>query len=589
MYRLHNRCCNQYCCDDSMNCLNNHNDILLNGMCSKCCNIEHVLNMHTNELNRSYDEHKCNACPLNSENLRHKRTEQISDYTYINSISYSNDIFNSDNKIKINLCNENFDSNKISMDNKIIKYNDDCNVPSFFNSSLCNKKNSKLQELKCLQKKYNNSENLYDKNKRIYPIKNLKSNNEMSYINNKNKTNIKLLHQHGDNTYSFNKHGCYEMNTQKILTGTYDEKDNINISKNKEKCLSTNHVINSTIEIFHNNKNSNNKLKEKTNHFEIKANKTDDIINPIINNNVITNYRNQRKEKNNKSSYEKIKERSSSEIEYNQINDICLYDKKLKRYSLDDIQKGKVEIPEIIFKKLPMHKSTDNLIESYKNNKKLLKFMEDCNKSTSLILKYPEIEKKKGKHRKQQKTYKLPFEYSSFISNKIGSTIIYEDKFDRKNYHPHVKNLHMGKQFEKHVFNILKNKKLMGKKLFSKSNKYKMYKYNNQNGFWISNIDKQRLVCPEKNDSYITELIYIKNDNYDQQMDILKKCEHYDNIIPPIEQFYKNNNFYYFLQKEKIYTGSIQPVIATIMKRYDLKDGHTYKKFPSPEDITIGA
>ncbi|SOV24243.1 conserved Plasmodium protein, unknown function [Plasmodium sp. DRC-Itaito] len=574
MCRLPNRSCNQYCCVDSMNCLNNHNDILLNGMCSKCCNIEHILNMHTNELLRSYDEHTCNVCPLNSNNLRHKRTEEISDYTYINNLSYSNDIINSDNKIKINLCNENFDSNKFSMDKNIIKYNDDCNVASFLNSSLCTKKNIKLQELECLQKKYNNSENLYDKNKRIYAIKNLKRNNEMSYINNPNNSNIKWLHEHGDNTYCFNKHGCYEMNTQKILTGRYDEKDNLNISKKKEKCLSTNHVINSPLEIFHNNKNSNNKLTEKINHFEIKPNKTDDIIIPIINNNVITNYRNQRKEKDNKSPYEKIKERSSSEIEYNQINDICPYDKKLKRYSLNDIQKGKVEIPEIIFKKLPIHKSTDNLIESYKNNKKLLKFMEDCNNSTSLILKYPEIQKK-GKHKKQQKTYKLPFEYSSFIINKIGSTIIYEDKFDRKNYHPHVKNLHMGKQFEKHVFNILKNKKLIGKKLFSKSNKYKMYKYNNQNGFWISNIDKERLVYPEKNDSYITELIYIKNDNYDQQMEILKKCEDYDNIIPPIEQFYKNNNFYYFLQKEKIYTGSIQPIIATIMKRYDLKDGHT--------------
>ncbi|SOV81134.1 conserved Plasmodium protein, unknown function [Plasmodium sp. gorilla clade G3] len=585
---LINQCCNQNCCNDSMNCLNNHNDILLNGMCSKCCNIEHVLDMCRNELHGSYDEHKCNVCPLNSDNLTHKRTEQISDYTYINSIIYSNDIINSDNKIKVPQYSENVDSNNFSMDKKIIKYNYDCNEPFSLNSSICTT-NVKLPEFEYVQK-YNNYQNIYDKNKIIYPIQNFKNNNEILNINNSNNSynsNTKLLHEHGNNTYSFNKHGCNEMKTKKILTSTYDEKDNLKISKENEKSLSSNHV-NIPVEIFNNNKLSYDKSTEKTQSFEIKTNRSYDIKIPIINNDVIKDYRNQRKEENNQSKYEKIKERSNRENKYNQINSICPYEKKLKSYSLDDIQKGKVDIPEIIFKKLPMNISADNLIESYKNNNKLLKFMENCNKSTSLILKYPEIQKK-GKHKKQQKTYKLPFEYSSFISNKIGSTIIYEDEFDRKNYHPHVKNLHMGKEFEKHVFNILKNKKLMGKKLYHKSNKFKMYKYNNENGFWISNIDKQRLVCPEKNDCYITELIYNKSDNYDQEMDILRKCENYDNIIPSIEQFYKDNNFYHFLRKEKMYTGSIRPVIATIMKRYDLNEGHIYKTFPSTEDIIIGA
>ncbi|EUR66600.1 hypothetical protein PFBG_04471 [Plasmodium falciparum 7G8] len=574
---LINHCRNQNCCDDSMNCLNNHNDILLNGMCSKCCHIEHVLNMYSNELHRSYDEYNCNVCPLNSDNLTHKRTEQISDNTYINSINYSNDIMNSDNKNKISHCSENVDSNKFSMDKKIIKYNYDCNVPFFLNSSICTK-NVKFPEFECVQK-YNNYENVYDKNKTIYPIQNYEGNNEILNINNSDNPNnsnnsyMELLHENGNNTtYSFNKRGYNEMKTQKILTSTYDEKDNLKISKKKEKCLSSNNV-NIPVEIFNKCKNANDKSTEKTKPFEIKINRPHDIKSARINNDVIQNYRNQRKEEKDQSKYEKIKERSRSENECNQINDIRPYEKKLKSYSLDDIQKGKVDIPEIIFKKLPMNINADNIIESYKNNNKLLKFMEDCNKSTSLILKYPEIQKK-GKHKKEQKTYKLPFEYSSFISNKLGSAIIYEDKFDRKNYHPHVKNLHMSKEFEKHVFNILKNKKLMGKKLFHKSNKFKMYKYNNENGFWISNIDKQRLVCPEKNDSYITELIYDKCDNYYQEMDILKKCENYDNIIPSIEQFYKDNNFYYFLRKEKMYTGSIQPVIATIMKRYDIKQEH---------------
>ncbi|KJP88185.1 hypothetical protein AK88_02132 [Plasmodium fragile] len=253
--------------------------------------------------------------------------------------------------------------------------------------------------------------------------------------------------------------------------------------------------------------------------------------------------------------------------------------KKPRSYSLDDIRNGKVEIPNVIFTKLPFNSNGDNVIDSYRRNHKLLNFMKDCNESVGLILKYPQIE------RGPNRTFKVSSEMSPAIRSHIGSIIIYEDKFDRRNYHPNVQNLHMGKIYENHVFNILKNKKDLGKKLFKQGNTYEKYKYNNMNGFWISNIDKSRLVDPERNDSYITELIYEKKRSYAEEMETLKCCGGYDGI-PPIAEFYKDNNFYSFLQKEGIYSDYLNPVIATTMRRYDIEKVSDYEYVHTRECIT---
>ncbi|CAG9472029.1 conserved Plasmodium protein, unknown function [Plasmodium vivax] len=252
---------------------------------------------------------------------------------------------------------------------------------------------------------------------------------------------------------------------------------------------------------------------------------------------------------------------------------------KPRSYSLDDIKNGKVDIPNVIFRKLPFNSNGDNVIDSYRRNHKLLNFMKDCNESVGLILKYPQIEKS------QNRTLKVPSEISPAIRSNIGAAIIYEDKFDRRNHHPHVQNLHMGKIYESHVFNILKNKKDLGKKLFNQSNAYEKYKYNNTNGFWISNIDKRRLVDPERNDSYITELIYEENGSYAEEMETLKRCRGYDGI-PPIEEFYRDNNFYLFLQKEGISRGYRNPVMATTMRRYDIEKVSDYEYVDTCECIT---
>ncbi|CRH02439.1 conserved Plasmodium protein, unknown function [Plasmodium relictum] len=262
----------------------------------------------------------------------------------------------------------------------------------------------------------------------------------------------------------------------------------------------------------------------------------------------------------------------------NKKKNILTFNKKPKSYSLEDMKNGKVEIPSIIFMKLPFNLSDGNIIDSYRRNSKLLNFMNDCNDSTSLILKYPQIEKNK------KRELKIPLKIAPIINTNMGLPIIYDDEFDRRNYHPNVQNLHMGKIFEKHVFSILKNKKDLGKKIFGKSSKFKKYKYDNNEGFWISNIDKRRLINPEKNNSYITELVYEKNNTYDEEI-ILKNCKNY-NVIPPIQDLHKDNNFYLFLRKEKIYPNHLKPIITTIMRRYDVDKVSDYKIVESCEGIT---
>lgn len=254
---------------------------------------------------------------------------------------------------------------------------------------------------------------------------------------------------------------------------------------------------------------------------------------------------------------------------------------KLKSYSLEDMKNGTVNIPSTIFVPLSFNVPGDNIMDSYKRNKKLEKFMQDCNNSTNLILKYPQAEKKQP-----CKTLNMPVSMASIVNNNIGIPIIYDDDFDREQYHPNVKNLHVGSIFERHVFNILKNKKDLGKKIYSESEKFKKFNYDQENGFWISNISKDRIVNPEKNDSYITELVYEKDKTYQSEMNMLKNCKNYKEVVPSIHEFYKNNNFYKFLLKEDLCPRHLNPDIATIMRRYDVDSISCHKIISEIPGIT---
>lgn len=238
---------------------------------------------------------------------------------------------------------------------------------------------------------------------------------------------------------------------------------------------------------------------------------------------------------------------------------------KLKTYSLEDMRNGNVNIPSTIFVPMSFNVPGHNIIDSYEKNRKLEKFMQDCNNSQNLILKYPQAQKKQI-----SKTINMPLNMASIVNNNIGVPIIYDDDFDREHYHPNVKNLHVGSIFEKHVFSILKNKKELGKKIYSENDKFKKYNYDQEHGFWISNISKDRIVNPEKNNSYITELVYEKDKSYQHEMNVLKNCKNYDEVVPSIHEFYKNNNFYKFLMKEDLCPSHLNPDIATIMRRYDV-------------------
>lgn len=244
---------------------------------------------------------------------------------------------------------------------------------------------------------------------------------------------------------------------------------------------------------------------------------------------------------------------------------------ELKVYSLDDIRKGKSKMPKVIFTPLVKNLSVDGVTEQNDKNKKLKQFMNHCNESVNLIMKYPRIEKK------QTNTIRMPPSFTSSMVDHIGLPIIYEDDFDRKNQHPNVVNLHMGNVFEKHVFNMLKNKKQLGKDIFKEKHIYDKYNYKNDKGFWISNIDKERLVNPELNDSYVTELVYEKAHSYDQEMEILNTCENYNTTVPPVQKLYEKNNFCKFLCNTQLYVPNLKPPIATTMRRYDVAGVSDYK------------
>lgn len=262
---------------------------------------------------------------------------------------------------------------------------------------------------------------------------------------------------------------------------------------------------------------------------------------------------------------------SSDSFKKNKKKNTSTEDRKPKTYSLADIRSGKVKMPNTIFKPLPMNSVENNIIDTYSRNKKMQKFMNDCNDSVNLIMKYPRIEKKQGN------TLFMPTSFTQTMTDNIGLPIVYEDDFDRKNHHPNVVNLHMGSVFEKHVFNILKNKKELGKKIFTENKKFDKYNYENGNGFWISNIDKERLVNPEQNPSYITELVYEKENSYEQEMEILRECKNYDSTVPPVQDLYKKNNFCKFLCDQKMYKPNLKPDIATIMRRYDIQEISDHK------------
>lgn len=282
------------------------------------------------------------------------------------------------------------------------------------------------------------------------------------------------------------------------------------------------------------------------------------------------------------------KNEQKPKIAYSENNDINTRKKysshektKLKSYSLEDMKNGTVNIPSTIFVPLSFNVPGDNIIDSYERNKKLEKFMQDCNNSTNLILKYPQAEKKQP-----SKTLNMPVSMASIVNNNIGVPIIYDDDFDREHYHPNVTNLHVGSVFERHVFNILKNKKDLGKKIYSESDKFKKYNYDQEHGFWISNISKDRIVNPEKNNSYITELVYEKDKTYQNEMNMLKNCKNYKEVVPPIHEFYKNNNFYKFLLKEDLCPPHLNPDIATIMRRYDVDNISCHKIISEIPGIT---
>ncbi|KAI4834745.1 hypothetical protein MKS88_005424 [Plasmodium brasilianum] len=634
---------------DSISNLNKCNDIFINSNFSHERNIPYILKMYANELHCSSDEHKSEQSHIKSENLLHQRTEHISDNTYLTSILHSSNVISSQNENCQLLNNKTFYSYLSSVDKNMYS-NENKNQSSCLTSSVSTKNNpveiSYNEEWIKLES--NEESNFIHNNKRDnssnYEIKyNMKdnrgiddtankTNKELSNFYSNNSTCIKDHTNSKEESLNFftkidnskNKHILLDCdNTSNDGSSSYDKSCDSSHQTSKA-AITNNYPLNYSVKIpteashtrgvntctikkeilnkstssnWHENVNNvcysngkikiENKIQSKNSDLQNKSNlfggenegdscsgkkKHKIHVEKISPNRLLSSQIEDNKTK--------FTEKNCKKSNTEEKTDASLYNKKLKSYSLDDLKKGKVQIPDVLFMKLPFNSKGDNLIDSYRRNNKLLSLMNDCNDSVSLILKYPQIEKKK-----QTKTFKIPTEISYNISSKIGSSIIYIDEFDRKNYHPHVKNLRMGKIFEKHVFSILKNKKDLGRTVFSKCNKYKKYKYNNKKGFWISNIDKRRLVNPEKNDSYITELVYEENNSYDKEIRELMYCKNY-NVIPPIQELYKDNNFYLFLRKEKMCPYSLRPTMATTMRRYDIDNISGYKKVQTSECIT---
>ncbi|VTZ70869.1 conserved Plasmodium protein, unknown function [Plasmodium chabaudi chabaudi] len=616
---------------------NAFNDTFVNRNITNDANIQNILKMYANELYSS-DEHKSNYSHINREHLLHHKTGQTSNNTYLTSIDHSSNIINSIDENQRLPPNNNYGYCIASIENNIP------NIANVKNSSLLpsslhdenNYTQTHHDEQMTESESVAISNNIHNEKQRYNSIE--FNNNRSKYngetLNVRNKTDISSqgfygygcslikscpniintclnvninkdnserdndfnsnstpsnyesfliknqyssLHNYNDN--SMDNYPSYDSN---VITNINDEAytnissmNNNTIQKSVQNDESENGInlsnIDSKAEINHqemDNKHCEFKNKSKIcssrSEGDLKMDPIKHTLNPVKN---CSGCNATLEEDENKQCY-------SENGKDNTENNPSCYNKKPKCYSLDDIKKGKIEAPNIIFTKLPYNTNGDNAIDSYIKNNKLLNFMDDCNNSTSLILKYPEI----LKH--QSKKIKVTPQIAQELRSKIGSSIIYEDEFNRTNYSPNVQNLHMGKVFEKHVFSMLKNKKELGKNIFGCSNKYKKYKYNNDNGFWISNIDKRRLINPEKNDSYITELVYEKNEPYSEEMNKLMNCKNYD-AIPPIIDFYKDNNFYSLLCEEKMLAGNLNAEIATIMRRYDIDSVSNYKTITS--------
>ncbi|SBS88172.1 conserved Plasmodium protein, unknown function [Plasmodium ovale] len=629
---------------DSLINMSKSNDILVNSNFSYGSKIPNILRMYANELLCSTDEHNSDCSHVMSENLLHHKTGQTSDNTYLTSILHSSDVNNSKNESNIVSKCKMFCCYHPSMDKNISGISNGNNISSLNVSSVAasvieaeaenrtlegfhvkeepmlgdsSQSNASYGNQRCGTSNCENNSvmgknEFSDVPERInmelsdfygndfplivdYPKVN-EVNLNVPHNVNKSKSENGLHYNNGHvndgELSSFEKYYAFSDNNCKVSTPNNYPLNYCTATPETSHTGGINtHLIN--VETTQRTHSSNHKNNNKVFYPRDKKKMEKDIFKkngelPNVGKSLRREYECDLHsgEKNDKLYSEK---KSCSAIFSSQkggkIKRHAPHNKiKLKSYSLDDIRSGNVKIPEIIFTKLPLNMKGDNVIDSYKRNSKLLNFMKCCNDSVDLILKYPQFEKNNKK--KKNKTYKIPTAVASVIGDKIGSSIIYEDKFDRWDYHPNVQNLHMEKIYEKHVFSMLKNKKQLGKKIFGKSNKFKKYNYNNDNGFWISNIDKKRLKDPEKNNSYITELVYEKNNSYDEEMMALMHFKNFGDI-PPIKEMFKDNNFYFFLTREKMCPDHLnKPVIATTMRRYDLEGVSGYKRVHTPECIT---
>ncbi|GAW83396.1 hypothetical protein, conserved [Plasmodium gonderi] len=610
--------------------LNKCNDVSINSNYSSVCNrLPRILKMYARELNCSSDEHKSDGSHIRSENLLNHRTEHISDNTYLTSIHHVSDAITSHNENfaypnseNLNCYNSSLNNNICGIENRIysscltssilVKHHSTENLRDEERNKGVNYQEGSYNVFdNQIVNSTNNENNSRRNNNQFSTVKNGKneefdiffgnnSSYDKGYVNTmKTSSNCLPIKNSSKNEYNL----CNINNCRNDKVSSPLDKSCVLLDVSNDPKTTNKYEINYSTAIPHPeciaHENANSEKEQGLNKLShIDAYKVERISvssgdemhgsKKVFNTNLgLLNEDNLALSEiacNSLGDGLKRVKKYNSEQNYNFMEEKkdrsdSLFNKKLKSYSLDDIKKGKVEIPSVIFIKLPFNSNGSNVIDSYRRNNKLLNFMKDCNDSVGLILKYPQIEKIKNI------TFKVPSEIAPAIRRNIGSSIIYEDKFDRSDYHPNVQNLHMGKIYENHVFSLLKNKKKLGKKLFNKSNIYKKYKYNNNNGFWISNIDKNRLVDPEKNGSYITELVYEKNNSYDEEVKTLMHCKGH-NVIPPIEELYKDNNFYLFLQKEKMYHPYFNPVMATTMRRYDVEGVSDYKYLDTCECIT---
>ncbi|EUD68878.1 hypothetical protein C922_00566 [Plasmodium inui San Antonio 1] len=521
---------------DSALDVSTHNDASINSNFSMGGNsLPRILKMYTRELQCSSDEQKSDGSHLRSENLFPQRNEHVSENTCLTSMLHLSDVITSQSENFTRLNGEHLNCYHSSVNSNVSRI--ESGVRSYLGSSLLAKFcctevpiHEEGRAVNCeAEPNYadsseavistngqnhgqeNNTQFGTPKNRTNNEIKNIQANDSLAEEDHLSAVgtspiclHIKENSEHGQALYDSKNHGNGESipssrryvfssatgdpkttNTYQISHPTVVPNPEceayLNGSPEKEQCqdklqLADGHIDERMMVYY-----ADEEMQEGKKTFNTKLSALNDENFELtqISCNSGTRGINRKKQHGN--------EKNCNCAEEKKDPSALPLSTKPRSYSLDDIRKGKVEIPNVIFTKLPLNCNGDNVIDSYRRNHKLLNFMKDCNESVGLILKYPQIE------RSQNKTFKVTSEISPAIRSNIGSAIIYEDNFDRRNYHPQVQNLHMGKIYESHVFNILKNKKDLGKKLFNQSNTYEKYKYNNTNGFWISNFDKRRL------------------------------------------------------------------------------------------------